>query len=104
MVISMAIPHLLPRPEREVNTELIGLIGQDRLVSKAKKLLGQNKAQLALQVLDVLISAELDNMNARQLRIQILETLGQEDHCLMSKNTWIYFIDKDKAFLASKER
>jgi len=95
--------HLLPRPEGEVNTELLGLIGQDKLMSKAEELLEQSKAQLALQVLDVLISADPDNLEARKMRIQILETLGQEDHCLMSKNTWIYFIDKDKAFLASKE-
>ncbi|MBW2180375.1 MAG: hypothetical protein JRG81_08400, partial [Deltaproteobacteria bacterium] len=66
-------------------------------------LLGQNKAQLALQMLDVLISAEPNNMEARQMRIQILEILGQEDHCLMSKNTWVYFIDQDKAFLASDQ-
>jgi len=95
--------HLLPRPEREVNTELLGLIGQDKLMSKAEELLGQNKAQLALQVLDVLISAEPDNMEARKMRIQILEILSKKDDCLMSKNTWVYFIDQDKAFLASKE-
>jgi len=95
--------HLLPRPEREVNTELLGLIGQDKLMSKAKELLGQNKASLALQVLDVLISAEPNNTEARKMRIQILEILGQEDHCLMSKNTWIYFIDQDKAFLDSNQ-
>ncbi|MCP4753865.1 MAG: MBL fold metallo-hydrolase [Proteobacteria bacterium] len=95
--------HLLPRPEREVNTELLGLIGQDRLMEKAEELLGQNKVQLALQVLDVLISAEPANKEARHMRIRILEILGQEDHCLMSKNTWIYFIDRDKALLASKE-
>ena len=95
--------HLLPRPETEVNTELLGLIGdQDKLMDKVKELSGQDKTQLALQVLDVLISADSENVEARQLRIQLLEKIGEADDCLMSRNSWVYFIENDKEFLASK--
>jgi len=95
--------HLLPRPEKEVNTELLGLIGDpDKLMEKVKELLSQDKPQLALQVLDVLISAGPENVEARQLRIELLEKLGEADNCLMSRNSWVYFIGKDKEFLASK--
>ena len=94
--------HLLPRPEKEVNTALLGLIGDaDKLMDKSRELLSQDKAQLALQILDVLISAEPDKVEARQLRIELMEKLGGDDHCLMSRNSWVYFIDKDKEFLAA---
>jgi alkyl sulfatase BDS1-like metallo-beta-lactamase superfamily hydrolase len=62
----------------------------------------QGKVQLGLQVLDVLIGADPENIEARKLRIELLEVLGKEDSCLMSRNSWVYFIDKDKEFLKSK--
>lgn len=60
------------------------------------------QAQLALQVLDVLIQADPEDIEARKLRIELLEQLGSEDYCLMSRNAWVYFIDKDKEFLRTK--
>ncbi|MBW2093121.1 MAG: hypothetical protein JRI34_13485, partial [Deltaproteobacteria bacterium] len=97
--------NLLPRPEREVMDEIYDLIGgADKILGRAEELCNQGQAQLALQVLDVLIQAEPENLDARELRIRLLETLGSEDHCLMSRNTWVYFIDKDKEFLRSRGR
>jgi alkyl sulfatase BDS1-like metallo-beta-lactamase superfamily hydrolase len=60
------------------------------------------QAQLALQVLDVLIQAEPENLEARRLRIELLEKLGSEDYCLMSRNAWVYFIERDREFLRSR--
>jgi hypothetical protein len=49
-----------------------------------------------------LINADPENIEARKLRIELLEVLGEEDTCLMSRNSWVYFIDRDKEFLKSK--
>jgi alkyl sulfatase BDS1-like metallo-beta-lactamase superfamily hydrolase len=96
--------HLLPRPEREVNGEIFGLIGdRQKILERSRELLAEGKAQLALQVLDVLLQQNAEDIDARELHLELLETLCDEDYCLMSRNTWIYFIERDKEFLASKE-
>jgi alkyl sulfatase BDS1-like metallo-beta-lactamase superfamily hydrolase len=92
--------NLLPRPEKEVHSEIFGLIGDpEKILSRARTLFAQGQAQLALQVLDVLIQAEPENLQARELRIELLERLGSEDYCLMSRNAWVYFIERDREFL-----
>ncbi|NVM54837.1 MAG: MBL fold metallo-hydrolase [Candidatus Helarchaeota archaeon] len=95
--------HLLPRPEKEVMNEIFGLIGDpDKILSRTQELLENKQAQLALQVLDVLIQGDPENIEARKLRIKLLKKLGRKDLCLMSRNTWYYFINQDKKFLRSK--
>jgi len=95
--------NLLPRPEKEVNRVILELVGNpERILSKAEELVKQDQAQLGLQVLDVLLQADPENIAARKLRIEILEAIGSQDTCLMSRNSWVYFIDKDKAFLHDK--
>ena len=97
--------NLLPRPEKEVMKEIFGLIGDDnKILNRAKELLEENQPQLALQVLDVLIQAEPDNIEARKLRIKLLKTLGARDKCLMSKNAWFYFIKQDKQRIRSTKK
>lgn len=96
--------NLLPRPAKEVNNEIFNLIGDsERILSRSRKLFEDGDAQLALQVLDVLLKKEPDHIEARKLRLNILERLCEEDYCLMSRNTWVYFMDKDKEFLGIKE-
>lgn len=95
--------NLLPRPEKEVKASLLELIGDpEAVLRKVRDLQKETQHQLALQVLDVLIEAEPEHIEARKLRIELLETLGKEDYCLMSRNTWVYFIDQDKEYLRSK--
>ncbi len=97
--------HLLPRPEKEVNTELFNLIKDpNKILDRARELLKQKQAQLALEILDVLIQADPENIEAIKLRIKILKKLGSRDYCLMSRNAWVYFINKDKEFLQSREQ
>jgi len=97
------IAHLLPRPEKEVMGELNKLIGDsEKILERAKELLDQDQAQLALEILDVLIQADPENTDARKLRIDLLKNLGEGDYCLMSRNAWVYYIDKDKEFLKNK--
>jgi len=92
--------HLLPRPDREVNEEIFNLIGdKEAILNRSKELFGQGKAQLAIQVLDVLLKNNPNDIAARKLRLEILGVLCEEDYCLMSRNTWVYFMEKDKAFL-----
>jgi len=95
--------HLLPRPEREINQEVFNLIGDPQaILDRAGKLFAQGQAQLGLQVLDVLLQAEPENVAARELRIEMLQELGSQDYCLMSRNAWVHFIVKDREFLRSR--
>jgi alkyl sulfatase BDS1-like metallo-beta-lactamase superfamily hydrolase len=97
--------HLLPRPEREVMGEIFSLIGDsDKILKRVQKLLDQDQAQLALEILDVLIQAAPENIEARKMRIKLLEKIGKKDYSLMSRNAWVYFINKDKEFIKSKEK
>ncbi|UCD56163.1 MAG: MBL fold metallo-hydrolase, partial [Candidatus Hydrogenedentota bacterium] len=89
--------HLLPRPEREVNEEIFNLIGNGQaILNRSKELFGQGKAQLALQVLDVLLKHSPKDAEARKLHLEILGVLCEKDYCLMSRNSWIYFMERDK--------
>ena len=36
--------------------------------------------------------------------IELLKKLGVEDYCLMSRNAWVYYIDKDQKFIDSKSK
>ena len=97
--------HLLPRPEKEVMGEIFKLIGDsEKILRRVEELLEQDQAQLALEVLDVLIQADPENIEARKWRIKLLEKIGKEDYCLMSRNAWVYFIKKDKEFIKLKEK
>ena len=94
--------HLLPRPEKEVNQEIFNLIGDGEMVFNRSKVLHENgQSQLALQVLDVLLKQDPAHREARKLRLSILEKLCREDYCLMSRNTWVYFMDQDRKFLGT---
>lgn len=95
--------NLIPRPDKEVNAEIYNLIGNPEIILKrAETLLEGGQAQLAIQVLDVLLKQEADNVEARKLHLKILETLCKEDECLMSRNTWVYFMEKDREALQSE--
>jgi alkyl sulfatase BDS1-like metallo-beta-lactamase superfamily hydrolase len=74
------IAHLLPRPEREVMGELNNLIGDpEKILKRAKELLEDDQAQLALEVLDVLIQADPEDIEARKMRIKLLKNIGKGD-------------------------
>ena len=94
--------HLLPRPEKEIMSEIFGLIGDsEKVIKKAEELLSKGQPQLALEVLDVLIQAKPDNIEALKLRMKLLKNLGENDKCLMSRNSWHYFINQDKKTIRS---
>jgi alkyl sulfatase BDS1-like metallo-beta-lactamase superfamily hydrolase len=99
------IAHLLPRPEKEVMGELNNLIGDpEKILRRVQELLDLNQAQLGLEILDVLIQADPENIEARKMRIKLLEKIGNDDYCLMSRNAWVYFINQDKKFINSMEK
>ena len=82
--------------------EIFGLIGNsEKIIYRAEELFSKGQTQLALEVLDVLIQAKPDSIEARKLRMKLLKDIGQNDMCLMSRNTWHYFINKDKKFIRS---
>ena len=95
--------HLLPRPEKEVNAEIINLIGDPQaILSRASELLDSDQPQLALQVLDIVLKADPNHIEGRRLHYRILELLCEADSCLMSRNTWVHFMDRDKELLREK--
>ncbi len=95
--------NLLPCPQSELNTEIFNLIGDpDGIVERAEKLLNDGKAQMAIQVLDLLLKHDPDNIRGRKLHLKILTKLGEDDFCLMSANIWVYFMEQDRKFLENK--
>jgi len=95
--------HLLPRPDHEVNREIIKLIdGNDTILERASALTQIGEHQLALQVLDIVMTDDPEYPGARALHLNILKELCAEDTCLMSRNTWIYFMEKDKEILSRR--
>ena len=89
--------HLIPRPEKEVLKEIFDLIGDSqKIFEKVDMLFENNKTQLALQVLDVLIQAKPENVDALKLRIKLVKDLGLHDKCLMSRNAYYYSVKQDK--------
>jgi alkyl sulfatase BDS1-like metallo-beta-lactamase superfamily hydrolase len=96
--------NLLPRPEKEVNAELMKIIGDpQRVLDKAEELYQAGRAQLGLEVLDVLIQTEPENIKARQMRLKLLEKIRTGDNNLMSRNAYITYIERDKEFLRSRD-
>ncbi|MEE8397464.1 MAG: alkyl sulfatase dimerization domain-containing protein [Desulfobacterales bacterium] len=92
--------HLLPRPDKEVNAEIFDLIGgPEAILNRAASLMEEGKAQLAIQVLDVLLKADPENSRGRKLHLELLEEIASQDYCLMSRNTWVYFMEKDRELL-----
>ncbi|MFX1464090.1 MAG: alkyl sulfatase dimerization domain-containing protein [Promethearchaeota archaeon] len=95
--------HLLPRPEKEVINEIYNLIGNpQKIMNRAKELFSEQQTQLALQILDILIQTEPENIEARKLRIDLMRDLLAPDTCLMSRNAWVYYINKDTEFIKSR--
>jgi len=95
--------RLLPRPEKEVMSEIFALIGDSgKILDRAEELFSQNQTQLALQVLDIIIQIQPDHIAARKLHLKLLKDLAAQDKYLMSKNAWIHYINKDKEYLLSK--
>ncbi|MBT7153696.1 MAG: MBL fold metallo-hydrolase [Deltaproteobacteria bacterium] len=95
--------HLLPRPEKEVNSEVFKLIGDPQaILNRATELFDTDQPQLALQVLDILLKQDPDHIEGRRLHYRILELLCETDYCLMSRNTWVYFMEQDKTLLKEK--
>ena len=95
--------HLIPRPEKEVMTVIFNLIDNDaKIIEKVEELYDIGKFQLSLQILDVLLQTNPNHIEARKLRIKLLQKLSEMDYCYMSRNAWVYYADKDKEFLKNK--
>ena len=95
--------NLLPRPEKEVMSALMQVIGDpEKILRKAEELYKSGQPQLGLEVLDVLLQAEPENIKARQMRLKLLVKIRSGDNNLMSRNAYTTYIDRDKAFLKNK--
>jgi len=91
---------LLPRPKKEISGVVRGLIGDDESIIKtAKKLVADGQLQLALETLDIILKTDYEYVPARRERMEILKKLFDTDICLMSRNTWLYYLEEDERFL-----
>lgn len=96
--------HLLPRPDKEVNTEIFELIGDPQsILDRAGVLFEQGQAQLAIQVLDVLLKKDSQHAEGRKLHLRLLKKLAEDDFCLMSRNTWIYYMERDEELIEAQD-
>ena len=91
---------VLPRPKKELAAVARELIGNDEaILKKANQLVCEGQLQLALETLDMILKTEYENVPARRLRLEILKKLADTDICLMSRNTWGFYLEEDKEFL-----
>ena len=89
--------HLIPRPEKEVIRELYDLIGSEqKIFSRIKELFKQEKYQLAIEVLDIIIQSNPKDLEALKMRLKILEKIIENDACVMSRNAYYYSIKRDR--------
>lgn len=89
--------NLIPRPEKEVLTEIYNLIGsKEKIINRVKNFYEKGQYQLALQILDILIQSVPEDIEALKLRIKLVKNLAQNDMCVMSKNAYHYSLKEDK--------
>jgi glyoxylase-like metal-dependent hydrolase (beta-lactamase superfamily II) len=94
---------VLPGPKHAIAAVSRELIGNDeRILEKAGQLLEENKLQLALETLDLILRGDYEHVAARRLRMAVLKKLADSDICVMSHNAWVYYMNDDEKFLASK--
>lgn len=97
--------HLIPRPEKEVMKEIYDLIGDaDKIIQRVTQLYEEGQYQMGLEVVDVLIQADPENIDAYKARRKLLEKISEDDDCVMSKNAYLYAIKDDKKMIRKLKR
>ena len=92
---------LLPLPRQAIAHELRTLIGDDKaIISRAEALWSEGRRQEAIELVQIILRDVPDHVEARQTRLRWMETLLQDDRCVMSRGAWHSFADQDRAFLA----
>ncbi|MCH7511391.1 MAG: MBL fold metallo-hydrolase [Chloroflexi bacterium] len=92
---------LLPLPRRAIAHELRALIGDDKaIISRAEALWSEGRRQEAIELVQIILRDVPNHVEARQTRLRWMETLLQDDRCVMSRGAWHSFADQDRAFLA----
>jgi hypothetical protein len=61
--------------------------------------MADGQLQLALETLDIILKTDYEYVPARRQRMEILKKLFDTDICLMSRNTWLYYLEEDERFL-----
>ncbi len=77
-------------PRSAIDSDLLELAGSAALLERARQKLQQGRREEALQLLDIVLSAEPDNPDARQLSIEVHRVLLEEaeDWCTTG-NFWL---------------
>ncbi|MFN8559026.1 MAG: alkyl sulfatase dimerization domain-containing protein [Dehalococcoidia bacterium] len=91
---------LLPPPRLALAPHLRELIGDDdAIIARSRALWERGERAAAIELLQVLLRAAPDHAAGRVQRLRYMETLLDEDRCLMSRGVWYQFADLDRAFI-----
>ncbi len=72
--------NLFPPKRTAIAREVVQLIGKDRVMEHARRLAKKKQEAMALQFVDMALSAELDNDKERQMRLLKAKLLGIMGH------------------------
>lgn len=94
--------NLFPPRRADVASEVARLVGKESLLEHAKELRAKGKETLALQFLDMFLSAEQDNYKkgeAHRIKSELLDSLGHRSESFIAKS--IYFTGRDREIAAA---
>ncbi|MEX2237117.1 MAG: alkyl sulfatase dimerization domain-containing protein [Dehalococcoidia bacterium] len=95
--------HLLRVPRREMAAGVADLRRDDqKIIQRARELHEDRLHQQALELLDLILLRHEDDREGRELRASILEALANSDRCLMSRDAYLHYLQKDRELLAAQ--
>ena len=83
--------NLFPPKRVEVNKELVNLVGREKIAAHARLLQQEENEVMALQFVDMALSAELteeEEKELRKLKAELLKSVGEKDTSLISRNIY----------------
>lgn len=83
--------NLFPPRRETINRELLTMMGKEQVTAHVKKLEQDGNPDMALQFVDIALSAELDETEEKSLhkmKADLLKTVGDTDSSLISRNIY----------------
>lgn len=94
--------NLFPPKKADLSIELAKVAGKEALFAHAKQLKADGNESMALQFVDMALSADLDSAErseAHRLKGEMLDSLGRRSESFIAKS--IYFIGRDRELAAA---
>jgi glyoxylase-like metal-dependent hydrolase (beta-lactamase superfamily II) len=95
---------VFPIPRKALAGELRRLIDDDaQVLERARALWNAGERRQAVELVQIILRDEPSHREAHELRLRFMETLLNEDRCVMSRGAWHLFADEDREALESRE-